>query len=332
MTRTGRIVVAGAGAIGCFTGGLLAAQGHRVTLLARARIIADIREHGLHLTDFAGLDRHVPACDLALTQDPACLSDAAIILVTVKTADTPAIAAEIRAHAGPGAVVISLQNGIQAADILRGHLPDADIRAGMVPFNVVPQAAGHFHRATSGDIVIGAGQGALARTLGTPDLRLVETARIRDVQWGKLLVNLNNALNALSGLTLQAQLLDRSWRRVMARQMAEALAVLRAHGIAPVSTTPLPAWVVPWVLRLPTPLFSKVAARMLTIDPHARTSMSYDLEAGKPTEIEALQGQIMRMGREKSLPTPICAKVAARIHAAEAAGRGSPHLSASDLS
>ena len=332
MTQSGRIVVAGAGSIGCFVGGVLAAHDAPVTLLARPRIMNQIRSNGLHLTDFGGLDLRVAPEDLTLSATPDCLSDASLILVTVKTADSAAIATAIKAHAPKDATIISLQNGVEAYDILRAHLPEMDIRAGMVPFNVVPKGPGGFHRATSGDIVIGTGQGALDQALSSEDLNFTETMRIRDVQWGKLLINLNNALNALSGLTLQAQLLDRPWRRVMARQMAEALGVLKAHGVSPVSTTPLPIGLIPWVLRLPTPLFSKVAARMLTIDPHARTSMSYDLEAGKPTEIDAIQGQIIRMGQEKSIPTPLCAEVADRICAAEAAGKGLPHLKASEFS
>lgn len=323
------IVVAGAGAIGCFVGGLLAARGHEVTLLARRRVMDQITEHGLHLTDFAGLNVDVPAENLTLTDDPDCLQTAALVLVTVKTADTAAMAQEINRNSPKDAILISLQNGLEAAQTLRDILPIHEVRAGMVPFNVVPAGPGSYHRSTSGDIVIEAVQAPLADHLSHPDLVFENSDDIAAVQWGKLLINLNNALNALSGLTLQAQLLSRPWRLVMAAQMVEALKVLKAHGIQTKSSTPLPSGLIPWVLRLPTPIFQRVAAKMLTIDPTARTSMSYDLEAGKPTEIDALQGVIVRLGAEKSVPTPICMRV--RNHINQATGQGIPHLTPTQI-
>ncbi|MCL6285113.1 2-dehydropantoate 2-reductase [Ruegeria sp. 2012CJ41-6] len=311
-----RIVIAGAGAIGCFTGGLLARGGHQITLLGRARVLDAVRENGLTVSDFSGLTTHIAAADLTLSEDPACLSLADLVIVTVKTSATAEIAQQIAKYAPPDAPVLSWQNGITNADTLRSVLPDRDIRAGMVPFNVVPKAAGSYHRATSGDIVIEAGPGALGQMLNVPDLAVTESERIKAVQWGKLLINLNNALNALSGLTLQEQLLDRTWRRLMADQMQEALSVLRAAGIPTQSTTPLATWMLPHVLRLPTPLFSRIAARMLTIDPHARTSMAYDLLAGRVTEIDTLQGEIIALGQRYDHPTPICARVAVLIRSA----------------
>ena len=74
----------------------------------------------------------------------------------------------------------------------------------------------------------------------------------------------------------------------------------------------------PHVLRLPTPLFSRIAARMLTIDPTARTSMAYDLMAGRPTEIDSLQGEIIRLAEQQRRPAPICARVAALVSEANA--------------
>lgn len=325
------IVIAGAGAIGCFTGALLAAAGRRVTLLARPRIIADLRDHGLTATDFAGLERHVPADDLGLSEDPDCLAAAEIVLVTVKSGATQAMATLIARHAPPGAAVVSLQNGIDNIETLTGALPGRDLRAGMVPFNVVPTAPGRYHRATSGDVLIGTGQSDLQPILSVPDLRVSQTGNITAVQWGKLVLNLNNALNALSGLTLQAQLRDRAWRRLMADQMAEALAVLRAAGIAVTSTTPAPSGLIPHILRLPTPLFSRIAAQMLTIDPTARASMSYDLMAHRPTEVGALQGAIIRLGQQTGTPTPLCLRVADLIRAAQTRQAGVPGLKPADI-
>ncbi|KKK94584.1 hypothetical protein LCGC14_2681360, partial [marine sediment metagenome] len=82
MSDGPRIVVAGAGAIGCFIGGLLAGAGHSVTLLARPRIQAEIRTHGLTLTDFGGMARNLSSDELTLASDETCLRDADIVLVS----------------------------------------------------------------------------------------------------------------------------------------------------------------------------------------------------------------------------------------------------------
>ncbi|WP_171121912.1 MULTISPECIES: 2-dehydropantoate 2-reductase [unclassified Ruegeria] len=304
-----KIVIAGAGSIGCYCGALLAEAGHDVTLLGRAYVLDPIRAQGLRVSDFADLNRRVPAVKLTLTQSPEGMENADLVIVTVKTGATADMAAQIAKHAPKTAPVLSWQNGMENVRTLRAALPDYDVRAGMVPFNVVPSGAGSFHRATSGEIVIQSGPGDLGRLLSSSDMPVVESDDIDAVQWGKLVINLNNALNALSGLTLKQQLLDRNWRRLMADQMTEALAVLKAAGLPVASTTPLPAWMTPHILRLPTPVFSRIAARMVSIDPWARTSMAYDLLAGRTTEIDSLQGEIVRLGETSGIPTPICRRV-----------------------
>lgn len=298
----------------------MAHAGRRVSFLGRPRILDTLRKRGLRLSDFSGLDIALAEDTLDLHESGAVLEQADIVLVCVKSAATPAIARQIAAHAPAHAIIVSLQNGMGHAQTLRDALPDHDIRAGMVPFNVVPQAAGQFHRATSGDIVIGDGPDDVARILSVAGLQVTQSAQIEAIQWGKFLLNLNNAPNALSGLTLHAQLLDRAWRRIMADQMAEALRVLRAHGCEIKATTPVPVGLVPHVLRLPTWLFRRVAAKMLTIDPMARTSMAHDLTAGRITEIDALQGRIVEMGQQKSIQTPLCSALMAAIKQAERDG------------
>lgn len=314
------LVIAGAGAIGCFVGSLLQRGGALVTYLGRPRILDEIAKHGLRLTDFSGLDAAIDPGQLTTTTDPRCLAQADIVLVAVKSGATQSIAEDIAEHAPHNVTIVSLQNGLDNVKTLRKSCPDHDVRAGMVPFNVVPKGRGHFHRATSGNIVIEAGQGDLATSLSVPDLMVETSDRIEAIQWGKFLLNLNNAPNALSGLTLQEQLLNRDWRRLMADQMQEALRVLKAHGIAVKPTTPVPAGVIPYVLRLPTPLFRKVAASMLTIDPEARTSMAHDLQAGRATEIDALQGKVIEMAVALGQDAPIAARILKAIKRAELTG------------
>ncbi len=312
-----RIVVAGAGAIGCFVGGLLAAAGHEVAFLGRQRTMDKIAEHGLRLTDLTGLELKASVMDAGTSPD--MLANAALILVCVKSGATSEMGTLIAEYAPASASVISLQNGVRNADTLREALPKHDVRAGVVEFNVVPMGGGRFHRSTSGEIIIEAGPGDLGKLLSVPGLAVRESGRIAAIQWGKLLINLNNAINALSGRTVREMLLDRGWRKVMAAQMDEALRVLAAAQIDAKTPTPVPPSWLPPILRLPTPLFQLIARSMLAVDPHARSSMALDLAQGRKTEIAALQGEILRLAAAHGEAAPLAERIVAMVRQAEAA-------------
>ncbi len=115
------------------------------------------------------------------------------------------------------------------------------------------------------------------------------------VAWGKLLLNLNNALNALAGVPLREEIADRAWRRLLASCIDEALAALAAAGIRPAKVGALPPALIPKVLRLPDALFRLVAAAQLRIDPKARSSMADDLQQRRLTEIDQLQGRVVAL-------------------------------------
>ncbi len=153
-----------------------------------------------------------------------------------------------------------------------------------------------------------------------------ETSNITGVQWGKLLFNLNNALNALADLPLRRQLSQRAWRRLYADQVAEALAAIAAEGIKPVSTAPLPVSLMPPLLRLPDALFEIVLGRTMKIDPEARSSMWEDLQRGRRTEIDYLQGVITEIADRRGLAAPLSRRIVELIRRAEADGKGSPGL------
>jgi 2-dehydropantoate 2-reductase len=323
--------VAGAGSIGCFVGGMLAASGRRVALLARARVIQEIEANGLRLTSFDGFDRTLPANQLTLSEEVSIFGDAGVVLVTVKSADTGEIADAIARHAPPDAIIVSLQNGVGNVAVLRQRLPGRLVLAGVVPFNVVAPGEGRYHRATSGDIVIEHDDADTAAQLSVPGLRMRSSDNIAGLQWGKLLVNLNNALNALADLPLRQQLAQRAWRRLMADQMAEGLAAIRADGIKPVSATPVPAGLTPYLLRLPDAIFAAVLGRTLKIDPQARSSMWEDLQRGRRTEIDYLQGVITEIADRRGLKVPLSRRVVALIKQAEAQGKGSPRLTVEQI-
>ena len=185
---------------------------------------------------------------------------------------------------------------------------------------------GRFHRATSGDIVIERDDAGTAEALSMPELKLRASADIVGVQWGKLLVNLNNALNALSDLPLRRQLAQRAWRRLFADQMAEGLAAIKADGIRPVSSTPVPAGLTPHLLRLPDGIFNALLGSTMKIDPEARSSMWEDLQRGRATEIDYLQSVIVEIADRHGLQVPLSRRVVALVKAAEAAGKGPPRL------
>src|SRR4051812_41578995 len=320
------VVVAGAGSIGCFVGGALAHAGRRVALLARPRVIEEINRNGLRVTSFEGFDRTLASSALSLSDDPAIFRDAGIVLVTVKSTDTAGIADLIAQHAAPDAVIVSLQNGVGNVAVLRERLSGRRVLAGMVPFNVMALGQGRFHRATSGDIVIEQDEAGTAAQLSVPALKVRPTGNIAGVQWGKLLLNLNNALNALSNLPLREQLARRPWRALFADQMAEGLAAIKAEGIKPVASTPVPPALTPYLLRLPDAVFGLLLGRTMKIDPEARSSMWEDLQRRRRTEIDHLQGVITRIAERRGLKVPLSARIVALIKRAEADGKGSPGL------
>lgn len=327
-----RIAVAGAGSVGCYIGGCLAHAGRQVTLLLRPPLAETIAQHGLRISDLDGMDRTVPPGAITLATDAAAAFEGAdVILVTVKSKDTTEMARLIAECAPSGAIVVSLQNGIGNVDVLLARLGGMSrVVAGMVPFNVVPSRGeggpARFHRATSGTILIGSGQAGLRRLLDVPGARVEERADMARVLWAKLLLNLNNALNALSGLPLATQLSSRSWRRLLARQVTEALTVLKAAGIRPARIEGVAPATIPHILRLPDWLFRRVAARLLAVDPEARLSMWEDLERRRPTEIDYLQGAVLALARKHRVPAPTTEGIVRLVQEAEAARAGSPGL------
>lgn len=318
-----RIAVFGAGSIGGYVGGRLIAAGAQVDLIGRARLRDELARHGLRLTDYRGADLTVPAASIAFAVGPDPLNDADLILVTVKSAATGEAAGALAGRLKPGAVVVSFQNGLGHAEALRAALPGATVLAGMVPFNVVHRGQGAFHQGSEGDLKIEQHE-ALAPFVSAFEnagLPLRQTARIRDVQWAKLLLNLNNAVNALSGRPLREQLSLRAYRRCTAMAQREGLAWLDRAGIRPDKLTPLPPSWIPLWLGLPDAWFRHLASPMLKIDPLARSSMWDDLDAGRTTEVDWLNGEIVRLAQQHGGQAPVNAALCELIREAERGGR-----------
>ena len=319
-----RIGIVGAGSIGCFVGGkLLATNAADVVLVGRPRVRDEIAAHGLIIDDGTRT-----ATITRIETEVAAVRDCDAVLVCVKSMQTADVAGELAGVLRDGAIVASLQNGVRNADVLREALQGRTVIAGIVGFNVRSRGAGVFQRATSGGLMLErlAAASELADTLARAGLGVQSHADLARHQWTKLLVNLNNAVSALSNAPTAELIGSPGYRRVMAATIREALRVLRAAGIRPAPLRGVPVGLMPWVLGLPTPLVRLLTRAQGKVDPDARSSMWEDLAAGRPTEVDYLNGEIVRLAGGNA---PINRHLVALVHLAE--GTGSPALDAQTL-
>lgn len=318
-----RIAVLGAGSIGCHLGGLLAGVAD-VTLIGRPAAMDALREHGLTLSGGGRPTVRVPAGRLRLATSPDAAEGADVVLVTVKSAATTEAAAGLAGRLGPRTVVVSFQNGLHNPALIRAAAGDRPVVAGMVPYNVLQTGPGVFHQGSGGDLMTddqpaGAPFAAAVRAAG---LTLRQRPDMREVQHGKLLMNLNNAVNALSGLPLREQLGRHAYRRCLALCQREALAAMRAEGVHPARLGALPTALMPRLLALPDPVFRRLAAATLRVDAQARSSTWEDLQRGRRTEVDSLQGEIVAMAARHGLAAPANARLVELVRSAEGAGPG----------
>jgi 2-dehydropantoate 2-reductase len=317
------ICIFGAGSIGCYVGGRLAATGASVTFVGRERLGREIREHGLHLTDYRGANLRVAPTGITFGTTPVGAASADFVLVTVKSAGTAEAGAELARVLKPGAIVASFQNGLHNAEILREKLPGRLVLTGMVQFNVVNRGRGAFHHGSEGGLEIEQ-HAALAPFLAAfaaAGLPLEQRADMAAVQWGKLLLNLNNAVNALAGIPLKEELGQRAFRRSLALAQRECLDLLDAADIRPAQLTAIKPHLIPTLISVPDFVFRALAGRMLAIDPLARSSMWEDLEAGRKTEVDYLNGEVVRLAQNLGRTAPVNARLVELVHAAEGGGR-----------
>jgi 2-dehydropantoate 2-reductase len=193
----------------------------------------------------------------------------------------------------------------------------------MVPFNVINRGNGVFHQGSEGELEIQqhTALAPLAALFARAGLPLKTHRDLLPVQWAKLLFNLNNPINALAGIALKAQLSQRNYRRCLALAQQEALALLDNAGIKPARLTPLPAHWIPPLLCVPDFLFTRLASSMLAIDPLARSSMWEDLEAGRNTEIDWINGEIVRLAQAQNRNAPVNEKLIELVRDVERGNR-----------
>ncbi|WP_233840926.1 2-dehydropantoate 2-reductase [Dyella sp. 2HG41-7] len=318
MTLRPRIAIYGAGMVGTYLGGRLHAHAD-VRFIARPRVATMLKERGLTVSDLHGYRQHLSSASLDIATQADAARDVDAVLVTVKSAATMDVAHELTEVLAPGALVISFQNGVRNAAELRAALPACQVLSGMVPFNVAQPEPAHFHQGSSGELMVerSPALAPLLAAFSASQLPLQQRDDMQAVLWAKLLINLNNPLNALSGLPLREELAHRGWRQCLALLQREGLHVLHAAGIRPAQLTALPARWLPTVLSLQDAMFHRIASRMLAIDPLARSSTWDDLQAKRRTEVDYINGEIVALAKSKGLHAPANAYLVRLIREAE---------------
>lgn len=307
-----RVVVLGAGSLGSLLAGALATADVDVTLLGRdGDHVRRVREHGLRFTHPDGREEQIP---LDVATEHAAAADADLLVVCVKSYDTGDALADVAPHLD-GADVLTLQNGLGNAETIADHVPRERVLAGTTTHGAVLEAPGHVRHAGRGDTTIG-------RYFAENDARVeavadhltgagIETSVTDDPEaavWTKVLVNAGiNAATALARVPNGALVEAESGERVLRRAVEEGVAVARSEGIA--------------VPRDVVERTREVAERTAT-NP---SSMRQDVERGRRTEVEALNGALVRRGATHGVETPVNETLADLVRLAEtqaSEGRG----------
>lgn len=281
-----KAVVMGAGAVGCFYGGMLARAGQDVVLIGRARHVEAIGAQGLRF-ESAHFDERVP---VRASTDPAVAAEADLVLVCVKSDDTVEAAEALRPHLKREAIVVSLQNGIENAATLEAALGRPAIAAAVYVACEMADA-GHLRHHGRGDLIIGtaAGSEAVARCFEQAGVPTLVSADVAAALWDKLVLNCSyNAISALVQLPFGAVSGLPAAEQAMRDVLAECLAVARAEGV-----------------RMDLDAGSQYARIRRTIPGGQYSSMAQDFARGRATEIAHLNGAIVRRGAALGVATPV---------------------------
>ena len=302
-----------------------------MTFVGRQKLAKDVDAHGLTLSDYTGWQAHIPPGDVDYRCGPEALDQAQVIALTVKSGDTAAAALNIAEHGTPGATVISFQNGVSNVDVLEQGLGGRfEVSRGMVPYNVAYLGDGKFHKGVAGDLYADrrAAVRVLAEAVGDGPAELKLSDDMLGLAWGKLLINLNNAVNALSGRTLRDELKRRDYRRVFAASMREGLGLLKRADIKPATVGPISPQSLPRIIDSPDWLFNNLFLKKWKIDAQARSSMADDLAAGRKTEIDYLNGELVQLAEQLQRDAPVNRAIVDLVRIAES---GAEPLSAAQL-
>ena len=286
-----RILVAGAGAVGGYFGALLARSGKDVTFLARSRHAAAMRKDGLAVDSYREGQFVVRPPIIASLAEAQGHFD--LVLVSVKSNDLPALARELKAV--DFGVACSLLNGVESEDVLAAELGRDKVVGAVAHVGAEISAPGHVKHTTRGEILVAPLRGnppatarAVADLLASANIPGGFEHDLAFIAWRKLIWNNGfNAVTALANCTMGHAATHPALRDLLTRTMREAAAVAAAEGV-----------------RLP----ENIVATMVGLGEKygdVRTSMHQDILTGRPTEHDALNGVVCRLGRKHGIPTPV---------------------------
>ena len=277
--------VMGAGAVGCYFGAMLARAGHAVTLIGRPQHVEAVNRRGLYL-DSKSFQEHVP---MSASTDAAVVAGSDVVLFCVKSSDTEAAGRQIAPHLGEKTVLLTLQNGVDNAERLQAALPQEVIPA-VVYVATEMAGAGHVKHHGRGDLVIGASASseAIAAQLIAAGVPVTVSDNANGELWVKLIVNCAyNAISAISRMPYGQMVEGDGVPAVMDDVVMECLAVAKAAGV-----------IVPGDVRVSVPGIAGAMKEQFS-------STAQDLMRGKPTEIDHLNGYVVRKGAALGVPTPV---------------------------
>lgn len=310
----------GAGAVGSLIGGLLARAGEQVTLIARQAHVEAIRRNGLQLEGVLGeLTIPVRAMEVLDFQPD-------LVLLAVKTQDVESVCRQFRASLR-SAVIITLQNGVRSDGLVASLLPRENIISGVVMLNAQFLMPGQVTYARPGSLVIGeafCANGHRVREVQELLSRAIRTElsdNIQGVHWTKLLVNnLANGLEAMAGLAVRECMRSAGLRRVGTLTLREGHRVIEKAGyrLAPLSGVPAPA--LQLIIRSPLPVAAWILSRSMG-SLKTLSSTLQSLRRGRPTEIDYLNGEIVRLGQQLGMPTPYNSRVVQIVKEVERSGQ-----------
>ena len=279
-----KIAVMGAGAVGCYFGFRLARAGHDVVLIGRPQHVEAIECHGLRLETLT-FDEHVR---LSASTKASAVQGAQLVLFCVKSTDTESGAAVIKPHLAPDALVLSLQNGVENADRLRALLPQ-EVVAAVVYVGTEMAGPGHVRHHGRGELVIEPSKTSndVARALIAAGVPTDISDNVRGALWAKLILNCAyNALSAITQLPYGRLVKGEGMTLVMRDLVDECVAVAKADGVT------IPGDVDAAVRKIAETMAGQYA------------STAQDLARGKRSEIDHLNGFIVRRGAALGVATP----------------------------
>jgi 2-dehydropantoate 2-reductase len=317
-----RLAVIGAGAVGSVVGGLLARAGEDVTLIGRRSHADAVNRDGLRIDGALGeLRIHVRAAErLDFKPDLA--------LLTMKTQGVAAAARELHSYLH-GVPVLTMQNGVRSDELVAEVLGRDQLLSSVVVFGATFLEPGAVTYSPKGVLVLGVPFGpinertrAIAAFLGK-GVPTQLSGNIAGAHWTKLIVNENNALPAVTGLSIQEINRHAALRRLSVLMMREAVDTIAAAGIKLASLPRLPAAALTTVLRTPLPFATRLL-RLSSLSLGRSPALGSTLQSvrrGEKTEIDYLNGEVVALGKRTGRPTPYNAAVVDLVHQVEATGR-----------